>query len=294
MRLVTFQPPLERTPHLGCEQHARIVDLTALAAARGTPLPVAMRDFVRADALPVARSALAAATSDLLARHSHADGAVRRLAPLQPGKILCSGLNYHSHIQENPSARLPDEPFFFAKLPSAVIGPGDAIVLPARSRQVDYEVEFAVVLGRTLRRAAPAEVPAAIFGYTILHDVSARDVQMKDQQITLGKNFDTFCPLGPCLVTADEIPDPAALRLRSRVNGELRQNGSNRDWIFPLPRLLSELSHVMTLEPGDLVSTGTPAGVGLFRQPPVFLRGGDVVEVEVDGIGCLRNPVAAA
>jgi 2-keto-4-pentenoate hydratase/2-oxohepta-3-ene-1,7-dioic acid hydratase in catechol pathway len=133
-----------------------------------------------------------------------------------------------------------------------------------------------------------------VFGYTLLHDVSARDVQFKDSQITLGKNFDTFAPMGPYIVTRDELPEPGNVALRSYVNGEIRQNGSTRDWVFPLPRLLSFLSHRMTLEPGDVVSTGTPAGVGAFQKPPAYLQPGDVVAIEGDGLGRLENPVVAA
>jgi len=293
MKLVSFSTATDPTPRLGCEHDNRIVDLHALNPA----LPPSMLEFILAgnDSLASARAALAAAVSATLARFSHPVASVRLLAPLaRPGKILCSGINYRSHFSENPSAKLPTEPFFFAKMPSGVIGPGEPILLPKRApTQIDYEVEFAVVIGRTLTCAAEVEVMSAIFGYTILHDVSARDVQFRDNQITLGKNFDTFCPLGPCIVTADEIPEPAALGLRSRVNGELRQNGSNRDWVFSLPHLLSALSNVMTLKPGDIVSTGTPAGVGLFRSPPTYLHAGDVVELEIDGIGTLRNPVAS-
>jgi 2-keto-4-pentenoate hydratase/2-oxohepta-3-ene-1,7-dioic acid hydratase in catechol pathway len=133
-----------------------------------------------------------------------------------------------------------------------------------------------------------------VFGYTLLHDISARDVQFKDSQITLGKNFDTFAPMGPYIVTHEELPDPSNVALRSYVNGELRQNGSTRDWLFPLPRLLSFLSHRMTLEPGDVVSTGTPAGVGAFRKPPAYLQPGDVVAIEGDRLGRLENPIVAA
>ena len=164
-----------------------------------------------------------------------------------------------------------------------MIGPGDPIVKPAQTNQLDYEVEFAVVVGRTMKQIAEHEVMGCLAGYTILHDVSARDVQFKDNQITLGKNFDTFCPLGPCIVTRDELPDPPHVKLRSYVNGTPMQDGSTADWVFPLPRLLSFLSHVMTLEPGDVVSTGTPAGVGVFRKPQIFLKAGDVVRVKVHG-----------
>ncbi|MES4793138.1 MAG: FAA hydrolase family protein, partial [Chloroflexota bacterium] len=227
-------------------------------------------------------------------RCAHRFKEVRLLAPIpRPGKILCSGVNYMGHLEENPGATLPETPFFFAKLPSAVIGPGAPIVHPKMTRQLDYEVELAVVIGRALRAAPEAEIIEAIAGYTILHDVSARDVQFKDHQITLGKNFDTFAPMGPCLVTADEIPDPTNLRLRTLLNGQVRQEGSTSDWVFPLPQLLSFLSRVMTLEPGDVVTTGTPAGVGVFRRPPIFLQPGDTVVLEVEGIGRLENPIVA-
>lgn len=218
--------------------------------------------------------------------------AVRLLAPLRPGKILCAGVNYRSHADENPNAKLPEEPFFFAKLPSAVVGPNEPI-RRGPTRQLDYEVELAVVIGNALYRAAEREVMDAVFGYTLLHDVSARDVQFKDNQITLGKNFDTFCPLGPCLITKDELTNPGEIKLRSFVNGELRQDGSTSEWLFSLPELLAYLSRFMTLEPGDVVSTGTPAGVGVFRQPPRFLEPGDVVVIEGEGIGRLENPVEA-
>jgi 2-keto-4-pentenoate hydratase/2-oxohepta-3-ene-1,7-dioic acid hydratase in catechol pathway len=225
-------------------------------------------------------------------RLTYAFEEVKLLAPIRrPGKILCSGINYRSHKEENPNATMPSEPFFFSKLPSCVIGPGEPIIKPAQTSQLDYEVEFAVVIGRGMKRTPENEVMDCIAGYTILHDVSARDVQFKDNQITLGKNFDTFCPLGPCLVTRDELPDPPHVRLRSFLNGKIMQDGSTADWVFSLPKLLSFLSHVMTLEPGDVVSTGTPAGVGVFRKPQIFLKPGDVVRVEIEGIGVIENPV---
>ena len=220
--------------------------------------------------------------------------AVRLLAPWVPGaKILCSGINYYGHFQENPNAKLPSSPFFFAKLPNTVIGPGDPIIKPHLTEQLDYEVELAVVIGKRLHHAPASKTMEAVFGYTILHDVSARDVQFTDAQITLGKNFDTFAPTGPCIVTADAIPDPANVKLRTWVNGKMLQDGSTQDWVYPLPDILSALSQVMTLEPGDIVTTGTPAGVGYFQQPQVFLQVGDVVTLEVEGIGRLENPVIA-
>ena len=200
-------------------------------------------------------------------------------------------INYRSHLQENPHATLPEEPFFFAKLPSTVIGPSQPIRYPRQSRQVDYEIELAIVIGRTMSGTPELHVTEHIFGYTILHDVSARDIQFRDNQITLGKNFDTFCPIGPCVVTADEIPHPDRIGLRTFLNQQKMQEGSTADWLFSLPQLLSFLSQRITLEPGDLVSTGTPAGVGVFRKPPIFLQPGDVVRLEADQIGILQNEV---
>ena len=214
-------------------------------------------------------------------------------APIRPGKVLCSGINYRSHAQENPKAVMPDEPFFFAKLPTSVIGPGEPVVKPSRTGQMDYEVEFAVVIGRPLHKAAEAEVMPAVFGYTLLNDISARDVQFKDNQITIGKNFAGFAPIGPAIVTADELADPGNVRLKTRLNGETMQDGTTADWLFALPRLISFLSHHVPLEPGDIVTTGTPAGVGVFRKPPVFMRPGDVIEIEAEGIGVLTNPIVA-
>jgi 2,4-didehydro-3-deoxy-L-rhamnonate hydrolase len=216
---------------------------------------------------------------------------VEILAPLAPGKILCSGVNYYGHKDENPNAVIPEFPFFFAKLPNTVIGPNQPIVKPKMTQQLDYEVEFAVVIGKTIRNANPEQIMDAVFGYTILHDVSARDVQFKDSQITLGKNFDTFAPIGPCVVTKGEIPDLSDVKLSTRVNGRVLQNGSTSDWVFPLPVLLSSLSQVMTLNTGDIVTTGTPAGVGFFTNPQIFLNAGDVVTLEIEGIGLLTNHV---
>jgi 2-keto-4-pentenoate hydratase/2-oxohepta-3-ene-1,7-dioic acid hydratase in catechol pathway len=172
-----------------------------------------------------------------------------------------------------------------------VVGPGDAIRHPGEAFQVDYEVELAVVIGKPMFRPKQSETMEHIFGYTILHDVSARYIQFKDKNEDMGKNFDTFAPMGPCIVTADEIPDPSGLRLRLLLNGEVMQDRTNADWCFPLPRLLAWFSMGITLYPGDIVSTGTPAGIGYFRKPHVFLRPGDVCTLEIEGIGRLENPV---
>jgi 2-keto-4-pentenoate hydratase/2-oxohepta-3-ene-1,7-dioic acid hydratase in catechol pathway len=274
MRLVTFiEDGVEKLGALEAEQ---VADLSAVAPA--------LLDLIRTGALPAARAALPGARRVPLA-------SVRLAAPLRPGKVLCSGINYRGHAEENPKAVMPAEPFFFAKLPNAVVGPETRISGASRTQQMDYEVEFAVVIGKRLSRAAEVDVMQAIFGYTLLNDVSARDVQFKDMQITLGKNLDGFAPIGPCVATVDEIPDPDGVALKTRLNGKTMQDGTTADWLFPLPRLVSFLSQVMTLEPGDIVTTGTPAGVGVFRKPQVFMKPGDVIEIEAEGIGVLRNTI---
>lgn len=212
----------------------------------------------------------------------------------RPGKMLFCGINYASHQRENPSAVLPKEPFFFSKLPSAVIGPEDPIRVPTPSSEVDYEAELAVVIGREGTALTERNALEHVFGYTVVNDVSARDVQFTDNQITLGKGFDTFCPMGPCIVTAEEIPDPSTLTVSSSVNGQQRQREATASMLFSVPTLLAFVSRHITLEPGDVVTTGTPAGVGTFWRPPTYLAAGDRVTVEVDAVGRLSNPVVAA
>jgi 2-keto-4-pentenoate hydratase/2-oxohepta-3-ene-1,7-dioic acid hydratase in catechol pathway len=215
------------------------------------------------------------------------------LAPIRPGKILCSGVNYASHADENPNATMPEEPFFFSKLPSAVIGPGEPIRIPRPTTQTDYEVELSMVIGVGGYRIPEERALEHVFGWTILHDVSARDVQFKDAQITLGKNPDTFSPLGPEIVTGDELGDWSTLRVSTTLNGQVMQDARTSEMLFPPARLLAFLTDLISLEPGDVVTTGTPAGVGFFRNPPVYLQPGDTVTVSVDRIGELTNPVEA-
>ena len=205
----------------------------------------------------------------------------RLLAPVAPSKIVCVGRNYREHAAElgNP---MPQEPLLFLKAPSAIIGSGEAIELPAASERVEHEGELAVVIGRKCQRLAPDEETLSyVLGYTCLNDITARDLQRRDVQFTRGKSFDTFCPVGPYIVTG---LDPADLLVETRVNGHLRQCGRTSALAFPVPYLLRYISHAMTLEPGDLIATGTPAGVGPLLD-------GDVVEVSVEGVGILRNPV---
>lgn len=219
---------------------------------------------------------------------------VQLLSPvLKPGKILCIGLNYRDHAIES-KMEIPKVPTVFLKLPSAVIGPEADIVLPRNVTQPDYEAEFAAVLGAPGRNIATADWQKHIAGYTILNDVSARDVQLATSQWTLGKSFDTFCPIGPAVVTPDEIPDPHALDIRLTLNGELMQHSNTRELIFKLPDLIAHLSSIVPLEPGDIISTGTPAGVGLGRTPQRWLRPGEQIEITIEGIGTLRNRTIAA
>jgi 2-keto-4-pentenoate hydratase/2-oxohepta-3-ene-1,7-dioic acid hydratase in catechol pathway len=236
----------------------------------------------------------------------------RLLAPLtNPGKIFGSGVNYASHGDEEPGFVFPDEVVWdFIKLASAIIGPDEPIVIPpaddvikrfpggpARFSEhgfaVDYEVELGVVIGRSAKNVSRDEALERIFGYTVFNDVGARSVQFHNGQRDLAKNFDTFCPMGPCIVTRDELPDWEAIRIESRVNGELRQSALVGEQLGPPPVAIEWLSSVITLEPGDCLSTGTPAGCGTFLDPPRFLQPGDVVTVSASGIGELTNPVVA-
>ena len=213
-------------------------------------------------------------------------------APLKtPRKFLCIGLNYKAHAAES-GAELPKEPVFFNKFATSIVGPTDDVDYHAHVTQaLDYEVELGVVIGATAKRVAEADAWRYVFGYTAVNDISARDLQKRDGQWVKGKALDTYAPLGPCVVTADEV-DGSNLALRTKVNGELRQESNTNDLIFSIPRLVAYLSQLMTLEPGDIISTGTPSGVGGAMKPPRFLKPGDVVECEVEGIGVLCNRIA--
>ena len=218
---------------------------------------------------------------------------VRLRAPIpRPPKIICVGLNYRDHAEES-NLPIPEVPTIFAKFPTAAIGPDEPVVLPKASARPDYEAEFAVVVGRGGRHIAESRWLDHVFGYTILNDVSARDFQMATSQWTMGKTFDTFAPFGPAIVTADEIDDPHNLDISLALNGEVMQSSNTRNLIFNLPRLISFLSSVFTLEPGDIISTGTPAGVGFARKPPRYLKPGDEMVAKVEGLGQLANRCVA-
>jgi len=215
---------------------------------------------------------------------------VDRCPPVpDPGQIVCVGLNYHDHAEEQDE-EVPDKPMLFAKSPSSVTGPGEPIVHPRTVSQVDYEVELGIVIGRTAYRIDADEADEYVAGYTVLNDVSARDAQFEDGQFFRGKSYETFAPMGPVLASPDAV-DPNDLAVELRVNGETKQSSTTAEFIFDVGEVIEYVSGVTTLRPGDVISTGTPGGVGIFRDPPDLLEPGDEVEAEIEGIGTLRNHV---
>ena len=215
---------------------------------------------------------------------------IQWLPPVIPEKFLAIGLNYEDHVRET-GKQIPEHPLLFSKLPSCIIGHGQAIILPVSSRRVDYEAELGVVIGRSAKRVSRTEAWDVVAGFTIVNDVTARDHQHLDGQWTRGKGLDTFGPLGPVIVTKDEIADPANLPVRLWLNEQLMQDSNTRHLIFDIPTLIEYISQDITLSPGDVIATGTPPGVGVARKPPVYLQDGDVVTIEIEGIGRLINPV---
>ena len=208
----------------------------------------------------------------------------------RPSKIICLGKNYSEHAKEGGFEN-PERPLLFCKTPNTLNGPYDPIVLPKSSAQVDWEVELAVIIGKKGKRIKKKDAFSHIVGFTILNDVSGRDAQFADSQWFRGKSFDSFAPVGPCVVTPDEIDNVQNLRLTTTVNGNVMQDGNTKDMIFDIPTILEYISEDITLLPGDILSTGTPSGVGIFRDPPVVLKPGDVVECEIEGIGSIKNEV---
>jgi 2-keto-4-pentenoate hydratase/2-oxohepta-3-ene-1,7-dioic acid hydratase in catechol pathway len=269
---------------LGLVKGDQVIDLTRASEGR---LPADMLTFLQ-------QGQTALELAGRLERSAGADAAlaeVRVLAPLtNPSKVVAIGLNYMDHCREQNVAP-PKAPIIFAKFPSSIVGPGDAIRWdPALTGEVDFEAELGVVIGRTARNVAEAEALDYVAGYTICHDVSARDLQIGDGQWIRGKSMDTFCPLGPYLVTRDEIPDPHHLAIRCIVNETVMQDSNTAEMIFNIPHLIAFASRAFTLLPGDIIATGTPNGVGLFRSPKIFLKDGDVVTIEIEGLGRLTNP----
>jgi 2-keto-4-pentenoate hydratase/2-oxohepta-3-ene-1,7-dioic acid hydratase in catechol pathway len=317
MRLLTFEAAGRE--RLGAEWNGRIVDLQNAAAllevvrygARAAQalterFPSEMLGYLRGGAATRAIAletlefvqGMPADVIDHLAGNSailYNEDQIRRRAPVpRPGKIVCLGLNYRDHAAESGMA-VPTEPVLFCKYGNTVIGPGDPIILPATSDQVDYEAELVFVIGKAGRNISAENALSHVAGYTCGHDVSARDYQLKrgGGQWMVGKTWDTFAPMGPVMVTADAIGDPHALPIRCVLNGQTMQNSSTSQFVFDIPATVAYLSHVMTLEVGDVIFTGTPPGVGMARKPPVFLKDGDIAEIQIDGIGVLRNPVKA-
>jgi len=283
MRLVTFEADGKTRPGVLTESNG-IFDLSAAGFE-------SMLDVIEAAAQDPKKiqGLIVASTPDT----AYSIGTVKLLAPIpKPRKLICVGLNYRDHALETGS-EIPTVPTIFNKFATAVIGPGDQIVLPKVSKKPDYEAEFAFVVGKGGRHIKAEDWKNHVFGYTIVNDVSGRDYQRATTQWLMGKTFDTFAPMGPWIVTADSIEDPHNLDISLEINGERLQNSNTRELIFKIPDLLVFLSSVFTLEPGDIVSTGTPSGVGVARNPPRFLQPGDDVVVKIPAIGELRNPVVA-
>ena len=282
MRLATLQTA-QGPRVVGVALDGRYVDLCAI----DPKLPNTLRGILEAEAgLMDAANALAAG----LTKGPYVTG--RLLAPVaDPSKVICIGLNYRDHALETNSP-IPSEPVVFNKFPQAVVGPEDAVVLPAVAHEVDYEAELVVVIGKRARKVRKEDAFKYVAGYTVGNDVSARDWQKgrPGGQWLLGKTPDTFAPTGPHLVTADEV-DPHNLKIQLRLNGETMQNSSTRELIFGVDELIAHLTQLFALQPGDLIFTGTPPGVGVARTPPVFIKPGDRMEVEIEGLGVLANPV---
>ena len=294
MRLVTYEAAGSWRPGVLLDE--QVIDVGAAARAAGlgaapTSDWASNRQIIQLDTAQ--RHALEAAARNLAA----AGDATRALASVRlgppipdPDKIICLGLNYREHATE-ASLEVPKAPILFAKFRNSLTGPNSPIVLPRVSQQIDYEAELAVVIGRRCKEVAADAALAYVAGAMAFNDVSARDVQMLTSQWTAGKALDTFAPCGPALVLMDEIADIQALELVARVNGQTVQHASTAMMIFSVAETIAYISSLMTLEPGDIIATGTPAGVGFKRTPPLFLRDGDLVEIEIGGIGTLRNPV---
>lgn len=298
MRLITFTVGADPTPKLGAIVGDSVVDLVPALAGR-VDVPARMIDFITAgpalhasvrDALTSMDSWPAGTTHDLTA--------VTLQAPLRPGKVIGVGLNYVEHVEESSRSldtakELPDRPVLFSKPATAIVGPDQPIRHNAAlTAQLDWECELAVVIGREAVGVPESTALDYVFGYSIINDISARD-QRRGGQWFFSKGQDSYAPFGPMIVTADEIGDPHALQLRLTVNGEQRQNGNSRHMLFKIPTLIADITSGMTLEPGDVIATGSPQGVGAAMNPPTFLQPGDVVECTIEGIGTLSNPVVA-
>ncbi|WP_328792035.1 MULTISPECIES: fumarylacetoacetate hydrolase family protein [unclassified Streptomyces] len=300
MRLLSYTLD-DASVRLGAQVDDLVVDLTTLARRAGAQLPPDLLSFIRAGAgaQEAARGLLAAGPAAWPAEAVHRIEAVSLRAPLRPGKIIGVGLNYIEHVEESSRSLdtdedLPPRPVLFGKPATAVTGPGQPILHNADlTAQLDWECELAVVIGRTAFRVSEEDAYDHVFGFSIVNDISARD-QRRSGQWFFSKGQDSYAPFGPVVVTRDAIPDPMALDLSLRVNGVTKQKSNTRHMLFPIARLIADISSGMTLEPGDVIATGSPSGVGAGMVPPEFLRPGDTVEATVEGIGTLTNPVVDA
>lgn len=291
MKLLSFGPVGRERPGLLLDEE-HILDLSTALPEK----PQSMRELLQRGLLERGLLDNIPGAEQACTEHCRPFAESRLGAPVpDPSKILCIGLNYRDHAEEQ-NKPLPEKPLVFSKPQSAVIARGENIVLPdpAFETFTDSEAELAIVIGRRASRVSEEMAYEHVAGYTVINDVSGRDTQKAEKQWTRAKGFDTFAPMGPWIVTRDEIPDPHSLDVVCRVNGEVRQQSNTRNLIFTVPFLVSYLSQTMTLLPGDVIATGTPGGVGIFRDPPVRLEAGDLVTVKVSGIGVLENTVAAA
>lgn len=291
MRLVQYED--SKSLHLGVLLDNRILKVKELADSYGQKLPDKVEELITSEgAIARLERLVIDADSGEETRFSLLETEAALSPPLTtPPKIVCLGLNYKDHIAEQRTTT-PNEPIIFIKPRTAIIGPFQHIVKPSFVKQLDYEAELAVVIGRKARNVSTSEVMSYIFGYTIINDISARDIQFEDKQWTRGKGFDTFAPMGPCIVTTDQLSRISNLFIRTWVNGELRQNSSTKNMVFNISEIVHKLSLGMTLEPCDIIATGTPSGVGFAMKPePRFLNSGDTVKIEIEGIGTLENTV---
>ena len=278
--------------YYGIIQSEKIVCLPDLAKNYETNIPSTIEDFIKSEtAEEIASRLLEEMTSSELDVFSIPIRKTKLLTPItSPPKILCLGLNYASHVNETKEKR-PEQPVVFMKPNTTIIGPNDKIIKRFFVKQLDYEAELAVVVGRQAKDITISEANSYVFGYTILNDVSARDFQFKGSQWTPGKSFDTFAPIGPCITTSKQLSNVNNLGVKTWVNGELRQEGNTRDMIFGVSEIIYHLSRIMTLKPCDIIATGTPSGVGMAMQPQKWLNSGDNVKIEIEGIGILNNTI---
>jgi 2,4-didehydro-3-deoxy-L-rhamnonate hydrolase len=290
MRLLTYV--LDHAEHIGVEIAGSVIDITAAAPGTG-PHPMLRFLAGGATALADARERVSAAQREPHQQAHRRLSDIQLLAPIpQPGKIIAIGRNYADHAAET-GVQPFEQPRIIAKLPSSVVGPGSIVQRPEDVAKLDYEIELGVVIGRRTKRVPRDEALHAVAGYTILNDLSAREFQfdVTPAQTTFAKSMDGFCPMGPWIVTADEIPDPQNLRLKLQVNGESLQDGNTHDMIFDVATVMEYISRFITLEPGDVIATGTPAGVGAFRKPPRWLQSGDRLRLEIQAIGVLEHAI---